>query len=72
MAANGGGQERRKGAEEDMGHHIKSRAKSFNPLGGKAELRKGKDNYIGNFSHQNNIKCKKALGIFATLKFLLF
>lgn len=43
VAGKVGGQEKRKGEGEGMGQHIKSRAKSLNPLGGKAELREGKD-----------------------------
>lgn len=61
------GQEKRKGEGEDTGQHINSRAKSLDPLGGKAELR-GQDSHISATFHakRQNVKYR---GTFASLKF---
>lgn len=65
-----GGQEKRKGEGEDTGQHINSRAKSLDPLGGKAELREGQDSHTSATSHAKRRQKCKILGNFCYSKIL--
>lgn len=68
------GEGSRRGEGEDMGQHIKFRAKLPTPLGGKAELREGKDSHTSATFHvkrRRNIK-KQTLGNFYNSKIFIF
>lgn len=54
-----------------MVQHIKSRAKSLNPLGGKAELREGKDSHTLATFHVKRRQNVKTLGNFYYSKIVI-